>query len=308
MFDHILLFLKMLFCYIGAIEVAAVRGLCKTALEAIEKEPEESFKFACSPVIARLHKFTRVEHLLWVVRRLECDVSRSLAFARPRCLLQGTIGLHPRFKPTMVQQGHRLVRTFLFHPDVQALLVRLDCYNLMRCVPSTWPYKPQYTGHTHADIDLEFTIMDFLYKLQLDNKFKDFICNFWVFFPEMYKRASATRKEMLFSLLLHTRPDAFHLFTALQQQESERQHLAHQESERQHLARQESDTRASTRARKRARKRASQRAKQHLARQESESVINQIHKKKGYLPKVLLLQLDNTTKQNKGKYLFGFLP
>jgi hypothetical protein len=36
-------------------------------------------------------------------------------------------------------------------------------------------------------------------------------------------------------------------------------------------------------------------------------VINKVHKKKGYLPKVLLLQLDNTTKQNKGKYLFGFL-
>jgi hypothetical protein len=36
-------------------------------------------------------------------------------------------------------------------------------------------------------------------------------------------------------------------------------------------------------------------------------VINSVYKKKGYLPKVLLLQLDNTTKQNKGQYLFGFL-
>tara|TARA_B110000503_G_scaffold134640_1_gene213953 strand:+ start:229 stop:1359 length:1131 start_codon:yes stop_codon:yes gene_type:complete len=36
-------------------------------------------------------------------------------------------------------------------------------------------------------------------------------------------------------------------------------------------------------------------------------VINRIYNEKKYLPSVLLLQLDNTTKQNKGRYLFGFL-
>ena len=35
--------------------------------------------------------------------------------------------------------------------------------------------------------------------------------------------------------------------------------------------------------------------------------INTHYREKLYLPKVLLLQLDNTTKQNKGQYLFGFL-
>ena len=35
--------------------------------------------------------------------------------------------------------------------------------------------------------------------------------------------------------------------------------------------------------------------------------INTYYREKKYLPKVLLLQLDNTTKQNKGQYLFGFL-
>ena len=36
-------------------------------------------------------------------------------------------------------------------------------------------------------------------------------------------------------------------------------------------------------------------------------VINDIKETEGKLPPILLLQLDNTSKQNKGKYLFAFL-
>ena len=36
-------------------------------------------------------------------------------------------------------------------------------------------------------------------------------------------------------------------------------------------------------------------------------VLNDIQTEEGQLPGVLLLQLDNTTKQNKGRFLFAFL-
>jgi hypothetical protein len=147
MLDHMFL-LRMLFCFLDPIEAAAIRTLCKSVHTAVEEEPENSFNFTFAPVLHRLPKFTKGEHLLWVVNRLgynEYLVQGTHTPTPHQLPCHGALPwiadtLHPSFKAYMAQRNRvvdRDIRAFWYHPHVQALrtaAIRLDCCGLMRRV------------------------------------------------------------------------------------------------------------------------------------------------------------------------------
>jgi hypothetical protein len=128
--------------YLGAIEVAVLRAVCTTMQNVVDEEDEGSFDFTISPILPLLSKFTRGEHLLWVVCRLGESLIQPTILASHRLPRPGRpwrhLGMQGRLRPNMIgrhRQLERLVHAFWFHPSVQALLttaIRLDCCSLVR--------------------------------------------------------------------------------------------------------------------------------------------------------------------------------
>jgi hypothetical protein len=140
-----------LFTFMDAIEVAALRALCKTAQKVFAELPEHVFDFTFSAIIPRLPKFTCDKELLWVIHRLRertglvqrrpCpDLHRRALSSRWR-----RMGIDPSQLCRMMHRRsllESLVRAFWFHKDVQALLataIRLDSTSLLRRLAAEAP-------------------------------------------------------------------------------------------------------------------------------------------------------------------------
>ena len=129
-----------------AVEVAALRALCRSTQKSIADTPEHSFEFTFSPIIPLLPKFDRYQELHWVIDRLRDDYLvqrppcparfRRQLHRRWRYLYPDTTHHHPMgcrlFRRTLLE---RLVKAFWCHVDVQALLstaIKLDSGSLLR--------------------------------------------------------------------------------------------------------------------------------------------------------------------------------
>jgi hypothetical protein len=134
----------------GAIGVAALRVMCKTAHDLVADAPEHAFNFTFSPIIPLLPKFDRYQELQWVILRLR--EGNSLVQDRPcpeRHLRELNIrlrrgGIDPSQQSRMMRRRLlvRLTRAFRVHPHVKALLavvIRLDSTSLLRRLAAEAP-------------------------------------------------------------------------------------------------------------------------------------------------------------------------
>jgi hypothetical protein len=163
--------------YLGAIEVAVLRTVCKTVHNNIDEEDEKYFAFKFAPIIHLLAKFTRAEHLLWVVRRLgEKEHLVQPPFNVSDGRVPGTdtwrhLGLRGSILPHMRarhRQLERLVRAFWFHPSVRALLataIRLDSSTIIRYLSVEAPSSdcPDHTSSVCPDNTNQLGPHNFLY-------------------------------------------------------------------------------------------------------------------------------------------------
>jgi hypothetical protein len=132
--------------FIDAIEVAALRALCKATQHSVACAPEHAFEFTFAPIIPLLLKFDSYKKLEWVILRLRKD--NILVQDKP-CPARHLRALHGRWvrmdiDPSRVSRMmHRrcllagLVRAFWNHAHVQSLLataIRLDSTSLLRRV------------------------------------------------------------------------------------------------------------------------------------------------------------------------------
>jgi hypothetical protein len=183
-------FLDILFGYLGALEVAVIRSLCKSVSLSVTNEPEDSFNFTFAPVMHLLPKFEREGHLLWVVQRMhyeECllqyPASPSSGTYVPRKRWRN-MGIHPRYRPTAehsYRQLERLVRGFWLHPNVQVLraaAIRLDSSSLLRRVAKEAPGL-SYSGVSYADGE------------------SNFLYNCWIFIEETWQKEHGPWKPLM---------------------------------------------------------------------------------------------------------------
>ena len=194
---HLSLLLELVYGFLGAIEVAAIRSLCKTAMNSVEYEPEGSFNFTLTPVVPLLSKFTLEAHLLWVVDRMNYDEFENGLVNRTRIVWREVVNQHYRPRVPWRCMGnhlqaihaqspgrvliHRnleiLVRAFWFHPvvqDLRATAFRLDSIKLLMHIAREAP-GPCY--------------------LQLENRgliqsdgYSNFLYNCWVFIEEAWQK------------------------------------------------------------------------------------------------------------------------
>ena len=158
----------LLICFMGAIEVAALRALCKTTQQLVADAPEEAFDFSFSSIIPLLPRFDRYQELQWVILRLAEDnslVQRKPSTSRHRRVLYRrwrrwaiVHGIVPdRHSRMMLRRDvlDSLIWAFWNHPDVQALLalaIRLDSASLLRRLaaeaPSEYDFCDSYNDGT----------------------------------------------------------------------------------------------------------------------------------------------------------------
>jgi hypothetical protein len=141
-----------LLSFMGAIEIAVLRALCKTTNNFVAGAPEHAFDFTFSPIIPLLPKFDSYQQLEWVIHRLGEDY--SLVQRRP-CPKRHLRALYTRWRrvgmdPSGFQNSYvmrrclllRLIRAFWNHAHVQALLalaIRFDSSSLLRRVAAEAP-------------------------------------------------------------------------------------------------------------------------------------------------------------------------
>ena len=155
--------LELIFGFLGAVEVAALRSLCKSAALAVTCEGEESFNFTFPPVRRLLPKFTREAELLWVVERMafgECLLQKPVTLETKTRLRRShwrNMGLALRYRPTGIYKHRelaRLVRAFWWNPEVmelRATALRLDSISLLRRVAKEAPGVAYPDEVPHAD-------------------------------------------------------------------------------------------------------------------------------------------------------------
>jgi hypothetical protein len=141
--------------FIDAIEVAALRALCKATQQLVADAPEHAFEFTFAPIIPLLLKFDGYKELNWVILRL-CPTSPDyLVQVEPRlCPARQLRALHNHWRrmgidPSRVSRTMqrrsllvRLVHAFWNHAHVQSLLataIRLDSTSLLRRVAAEAP-------------------------------------------------------------------------------------------------------------------------------------------------------------------------
>ena len=130
--------------FMGAVEAAALRTLCKTTQALVEGAPEHAFEFTFAVVIPLLPNFGSYQELEWVILRLR--ENNSLVQLKPspaihrRALYRRwrSVGIDPARQHRIVHRRallESLIRAFWCQPDVEALLavaIRLKSTSLLR--------------------------------------------------------------------------------------------------------------------------------------------------------------------------------
>ena len=140
-----------LLCFLGAIGVAALRALCRTAHNLVTDAPEHEFDFTFPPIIPLLPKFDRYQELEWVILRLGENNNLVQDLPCPERHLRALnnrwrrVGIDPSQQSRMIRSRCLLVgliRAFRRHPHVEALLavaIRLDSASLLRRLAAEAP-------------------------------------------------------------------------------------------------------------------------------------------------------------------------